>query len=362
MKKIYILLLLAPHVSSTSCMEEKTLSTDLMEKLYNNAADLIKPFEEEHYPTKQFYIENCPRQLHGQKLFFLVDSMKNAKQQGITEDSVGAFAYNHSKSYWSYTEPYIPLVFSCLKRYSLTANATNESLPFDNDIEKTNPNNRLARTLGMVQGPQQYPAYSSLAENLLTLLKQCYTRIDTLTSYVYEDKKIELYDYPSVSYATLQNRFHNEAQYVLENLLNPIWDRSICVKLSGLIQMIDKAKTMNCIQEEKDLGYAMLEFEPTNWLAETSINIKQRISLFCISVANYNTARGKKITPIGEQYTCYGFINNIKFALPDSNTLFDKDTYAFTEFEQLKTDITDLMKSPDEDVQLGVNHFYPPRK
>jgi hypothetical protein len=393
MKKAYIILFLISNILSTSCMdilrrrksrtsnelipikpqqsysaspgkqvvflEEKPSSSTIIpllsnntivEKLYNDVSAFIQI-------NMNGYLLRSD-QLRSKKLSHLITSMNKAQSNGFHEDYMGIFSHNKNCSH-----PQIPLFFGCLKKYRLTTSTTNETLPFYNK-EKAEPlfDNSLAYALGITNSPTQYPAYIHLTHCLSALSLQKIETVTTLASCLYKNQHI-LFKNEAVSYTDLKNDFYNRAYDLLQDGLS--FDvRSKSNDIYNLLHIIEKAKINKDIDQERNLGDGIINTKPKavlDWFIDEDLNsTKNRISLFCIFIEKYNRARGNKKIPTGEQYDCYCLQQKIDLAFPDSfnSTLFDKNIYAFTEFEQLTSDTQKLMNSDDETVQQSVDQIY----
>ena len=304
---------------------------DLMEKLCINACRIFYP------------------QVRNQSLTSLIQKMNSAKTTGITEDIMGNFSCSR---WWGahYKIHHAALLFGCLKKPGQAQY------------------NQLAQDLGIINNSlfQENPTYNHL-KNILKILKtkENFSTIQLLACCLYSNEKTVIEDYFSGSYTNLTEEFHKKASDLF------LYGGSL-QELYNLVQIIDRAKTLRDIQKEKNLGYAILAFEPPiieSFFKQLNVDhsisdIKNRISLLCLLIKKYNQSRGSKTTPTGKQNVCYKLVKDLDLALPDSfnNNLFDQNCYAFEEFEQLKTETATLMNSEEQTVHNCVTIRYPQKK
>jgi hypothetical protein len=314
------------------------------------------------------------------ELVRIIEHMNNARSSNINEDVIGRFAYNKEGFICSVASKYVPLFFTLLKRYTSTTNVTKEPLPFNAATQEltleqvigiSNHTNNKTDILDVYSYLEQSPAFFHLHFALRYLL-QCFAieGVDNFTTYLYGDEKILLEDYEDGSYIDLKNEFYDKAYNVLLHNNN-------AQDIYHLIQIIDKAKTSKNIHQESNLANAILnfDFEPTKTItaqvmrlfeeSHSTINIKNRISVFCSLVAKYNDLRLTKITPTPRQYKAYLLKKQLDIPLPDSvykAHLLDDNSYAFTAFKQLIENTNILIKSDDKNVQKCVAQLYPQKK
>lgn len=343
---------------------------DLMENVYNNAHLFVT------------YQQNAKRHdwmIQNKSLVDLINIMNCSRATGINEDLMGKFA--HKPYVRNAITNYVPLVFSCLKRYTLTVNDTKEDLPFD---FKDYPNQKLAQALNIPykevpkieitnSALEPYPAYAALMINLKKLTSYTDYAIYCTISSLYGDEKILFEGCSPISYSDLTHKFYHEAYSLLIN-------KGTCLDMYNALRIIEKAKTSKAIKKSVDLISDILNFYPTTTVEEffdlftskediiiknrTIFNAKNRMCLFLHLVEKYNDAQANKITPTSQQYYCYDIIKNSDLALPDyfNSTLFNEDYYAFAAFEQLINDTTTLIRADDKDVQQYIDQLYPQKK
>lgn len=339
----------------------------IMEQMYNDAYRVIDYERTTETPDKKTEYKN---------LFFLINSMNNARNYGINEDDMGKFAY---KSYnRDITSKYIPLLFSCLKRYTLTVKETKEDLTsFSNNFYDTKLINifeigdtKIANNEQIIPDTDQsdaalkpYPAYAHLLSKLKILTNASLPTVDELTSCLYISEQTLFNHYSNGDSVDLKNEFYNKAYKLLINNGNTL-------DLYNLLLIIKMTKKLGAIQKESDLGRAILTFDPTETIAGKIVNFfdthyctidtKNRISLFCELIEKYNNAQPHKERPSGRQFFCYNEQKELDLALPDffDSRLFDENIYALDEFGQFRNNVIKLMNSDNHSVQLCVDHVY----
>lgn len=368
----------ATTINTNNILTTTQQNTHLMEQLYNNAYTFV---DYERTTTKI----DVPTE--HKNLYMLINSMNSAKNNGLTEDDMGTFAY---KSYdRDTTSRYIPLLFCCLKRYNLTIKETKENVPvhinaFDKNLTQIF-GIKEERTCTYTSNAEQinaflesYPAYNHLLSKLRILIAtkiKPYTIITetkahtidnfaAFTSCLYAHKQLPSSHYSDGSYVNLRNEFYHKAYDLLIN-------SALLSNMYNLLIMLNKAKKGGDIQKETDLGRAMLNFDPTPetimekitdfWNKKyRAIDTKNRISLLCDLIEKYNNTDPHKQRPANLQWICYDDYKKLDLALPDfpKSTLFDEKQWAFDAFEQLQRNISALIKSDEQTVQLCVNHVY----
>lgn len=373
MKKIYVLLLTTTHIASLFCMYVPhsiwLFSTNqskweplnnIVNSTYNdhqtnkNRKKSLTLIQHKTQIIKQLYSLTCSslakNKLHHTKLIDLISVINDAKKNdSITEDCMQKYAYAQK----NHRRPATVLFFSYLKRYNLTTKNTQECLPRLNEY--------------LVHS--QYPAFYALECNLNQQL-QCnnFRSYYPLFSYIYSDKKTALEDYLDYSYDDLKRTFCDKTDKIFTYNIY-IYD------LFHLINIINSTKTLHPNTKEVDFGYNIIECEQNvvnNFFASLDIisliTTKNRISLLCDLIEQYNKTVKTKKNPTFEQYKAYKEYKSYKtypypentIALPDffDITLLDDNYYAFTELANLINDIKQLKTITDETIQQCVDKLY----
>ena len=246
----------------------------------------------------------------------------------ITEDMMGKRSYTEYTRKEDDISVYLPLFFSCLKRYRLV-------------IEDTT----LTQNYNTVKDGLTYvnAAYNALMIQLKTIIYDSIVdNIKLLNVCLYSDPSILFEGY-------VRNAYINFNIDTIKELYEKAY------KL-----LIDNAKASTSITE-KDIGYRILGYKLMSFDSDyMSLNTRNRIMLFLMLVQEYNEKRGNKITPTGKQYFTYLDQKTLNLALPDTfNTLFfDANYYAFAEFQQLRNNIIKLMLLDFQKVQEKVDEVY----
>jgi hypothetical protein len=340
----------------------KKTNPALMEQLCDNAYQYIDYERTTEKPDWMTSHKN---------LTFLIHNMNIAKEHNLTEDDMGKFAYQSYNR--NATTKYIPLIFALLKRYNCTVNDTKEALPFftidvcDENlsrmfaIESPKNNSNISPKSDKELAP--HPAYLDLVNKLKTLDQQDDTQTH-LTSCLYANDKILFSGYTDGTYTNLLSDFYIKTY-------NMFYGKDLCYRnLYETVLMINKAKKLNAIKKETDLGYTILNYDVTqcsmlekimHWgkKIDFKIDTKNRIALFCKLIEKYNNTETNKKRPTSRQYPCYIRQKNLNLILPSTMTSLDENHYAFTAFGQFAQDCIDLANSQDDQgIQLSVNKVY----
>ncbi len=320
--------------------------------------------------TSQLYISNYSDvSIHNhQELGKLIILMNKAKQYSITEDAVGLFTYQQNDSHASRSRS---LYFNCLKKY----NNAKEELPFNTDDLHINPN--LAHALNIPckyesiedinDKLKSYPAYTNLINKLKKIMHESH---GTLYTCLYSDIQTLFNDYPQYNDVT---NFESCYFYVHGLLRQPwctaysynVWPENIY----NFLNLVEQIKKIERSSDEKEICHKILNFDPTQTGMGTFLNFirtnyataetKNYMALFYTFAEKYNRARGKKITPTYKQYEAYTQQKELDIILPDNfnKTLFAEFVYAFTEFAQLISDVTNLNKISANSLQQYVDQL-----
>ena len=275
--------------------------------------------------------------------------------QHVNLDKMGKYAYERNKEvkeillrYCSNDKKlYIPLVFSCLKRYFNTL----QSLPITSTSTKvkvTDVDNKLLKALNISVEIEVYhgEAYQALKSSLIKLPDVPLESIKMFNQMFYDDAKIlfEKSNASMILHATLLTI--DQAAYLL------LIHNGTTEDLFNLVDMIEKEMTHGIT--EKDIGYKLL----SNTLY--SNEAKNRMALFLHLVKQYRQRRGDRLTPCARQYYTYLKQKKLNILLPDSfnTSFFNTNCYAFDDFKLLRKNTVALMQSDVNSVQTCVNQIY----
>jgi hypothetical protein len=311
----------------------------LIQQLYDTAYSCVDFIYQREDNKKDPELHN-----YDAKVISLVDCMHTAKNNGITEDYMGKYAYQkHTSAFFHVTQSqrYLPLVFSCLKKYMTTNNPTDHS-----------------------QTPHPF---AQKIVNLITTHDQHTLR--KLPDCLYDNQ--DIFPLKDSSYMLIPSfeTFYRNAVIALDpKYISP---SSIHVgNVYNTLQLIEgMKKTYYHFSQDKAVGRMMLirKKQPSmigKLLGYTEedypITTKNIIAAACALVEKYNTARGDKKNPTGNQYCSYYIIINKELALPDdfNLSLFSADHYAFNELSDLSGDLVNLLHASPEDVQKIVDEHY----
>lgn len=344
-------------------------NTTIMQELYEKAARIIAA-EYDGSKYNQWAISHA--------LVNLITTMNNAKNNGISEDLTGEFAYKKKEKWHTYRHhtgwyncvlldvniaPLVPLVFTLLKKYNATIHQTGEQIPL-HFVPYTykNHNTPFFDTTNVGNDIIQYSAFFQFHYTLRRAITEIsFDKIKTFLTYLYENNDISQEGSSDGSYKNLNNEFYTTAyNYLLnEKSLNNLY---------SLLQIISKAKELREIHDENDLVvYINSVNKPTKgqifgWFSSSHSddNVKNRITLLCKEIKKYNKARDYKLTPTIAQYYTYYVKRFINIPLPENtynSAHLDETFYAFEEFEQLRNDTTILIELSADEVNEQYAHF-----
>jgi hypothetical protein len=317
-------------------------------------------------------------------LISLIILMRKAKQNDISEDCMGKFAYDQQGLYYYPT----PLYFNCLKKY----NNTPEELPFN--AHDLHINKNLAQAF-RVQHPYQsiqdinsriasYPAYTHLIATLKkmysydtsTLCTCLYTSSATLSEGYLDYSEITDFDnfyskaYTLQSFGYAAYISYDTSKYMKSHYHDnfiPDYD-----KVYNFINLIARIKAVENALDEKNIFSKILGYDPhKTWkgcflrlqgLDYVDDSTKNKMALFYKLAEQYHRNRGHKKTPTGKQFEAYLSFKGLDIALTDkiNAALFDENEYAFVAFQELVTNIKHILHpdNTDADLQEYVNRYH----
>lgn len=281
-----------------------------------------------------------------------VRTCNDVKKLGITEDHMGLFAsYQDNVSFNQRTS----LFFYFLKHYNKTMATTHEQ-PF----ATWSP---LAKRLAIVP-------YKNNRINPIELLMNDTNQLLS--------KKINYYD-EIVSFLHAKQTFKQLCGKCV--LVGPDWkkkfideafqlfcSKNFCDKVFDIVLMVNKAKELQLMIDESELGYYILSYKPAllDKMAMGSLIVsyesqQKKMALLCSCIKKYNGSRGQKVTPSTQLYHIYKELEPLHILPPDAldKNLLDPNKIAFKEYGELLDDITELKQSYDDAVEDCINVLYP---
>lgn len=322
-----------PLLQTNSLKPDETI----METLYTTASHII--FNEYKYSRKIRQKDQHKRVVQ------LIKDMNNAKGNGINEDLMGEFAYEHADTTFVDDEvlnPLSPIIFILLKKYNEVVQKTGEIVPSFDSPKKAYIT--------------QHPAFFQLIYNVKDAAQELsIDAVKVFMTYLYKNNNILLEDYSNGSYKDFKNEFYANAYDLL------LGGYYTDLNLFHLLQMIEKAKE-DGMHNDDDLIDYMTHFTGSKPTAahfysifdssHNIDNVTKKIVRFCKLIKDYNNARGFKITPTPNQQHAYLVKTALNITLPESlknKDLLDENSYAFIEIENLIIDTNELIKlSADE--------------
>lgn len=373
--------------------EPKECSSHIMQNLYETAYSMV------------YYHQHKEKELsHGSKddlFIYLIHNMNNAKKNGITEDMAGRFAY--TKYDQDDISKYIPLVFSCLKKYMLINLKIHASYSDAENTKKNLYDEKLAQALNITLKDLSTNTIStedSSFINIVNSLKkliECESNINhlkDLTDYLYSDKKLIFIHTIPFDPSIIENFYKTASCLLIDDSSKSTWG-----DVYRITQLIIMAKEKGLIKNENELGYKILTYKSpmesniisntisTLAVSDTFANILQKslsyigieyisskttstellkkncVAIFCKLIEKY-TQTTKKLPPIAH-YLMYNAAKELDVIIfPDhcsdnDNDLLDENVYALNEFKQLIDDTTTLIQSDYRTIQLCVDQLYP---
>ncbi len=168
-----------------------------MQALYNETYSFLKDEKYDRHLNAPIQYNNKQVIKKNSELVNLVTTINSAKKSNITEDGLAIFAYDLLEGMDGYNNQLcIPLFFSCLKRYNLTAKESNECLPdicrlqnnfFHQELSQTfcasrsiciQPQQSIENRFSMKSLLQHYPAlYIKILLHVYIPIKKFYLKI-----------------------------------------------------------------------------------------------------------------------------------------------------------------------------------------
>ena len=303
-------------------LENMTVNENTMTNIYRIAIELVR-YELGKYKST----------INNRNLIRLLYAM-----DGVNEDALGKFAYNKVDEDYKVTY-YIPLVFSCLKRYNQNRS---ESIPPKMDIDE-NLTNAFWRSDFNIN---IYPVYNQLTNDLNVLIYDSgIENIKLLNTCFYVDTEILFKDYITKHVSI------GECYYHICNLLRR---GSNVADLYNVLQMLTWFNSNDILSYKSSFTEKLIDF-----ICQYDVLNKNRIVLLLHLVNQYNHQRGILITPTGKQYYTYVVVNHLTLAFPNTfnSRLYDDQVYAFAAFKQLINNVTNLIISDDASVQCCVDRL-----
>ena len=286
------------------------------------------------------------------------DCRQVKKQYGINEDHLGAYAHKQGVHKAA-------LFFSSLKRYNGTIALDDEkkSRHFGelSDLAKA-----LGLTADMIDKPLPMTmAMKLLVDDICNIEDAKDYSLKELVTLLYSGKKLEQKNYKSIVVDPEWKKSFVSDAFCYH--MGEKGDYSSASTMDSVIEKVHDAQKSGNLTNERDLGFFALRYEPT-WQDGVTMNFfyaihKNRISLLAFLIAQYNNARGLKVTPTSVDIKAYLLAKKLHCAWPTAfdARLLDSQHVAFEEKRELLKNIEFVCNYPNYYVEKYVAALYLPQ-
>lgn len=369
--------------TSIALSQNKHPHRDIIKKLYNTTYTLIATIHNDKFYNQKTGLQQLKDDLSNitnnksfspltNKLIYLVYDVYQAKRMhNLTEEDVINYIYQNAHNEET---SYTILYFRFLEEYMRGIdNKKQLVMPQIFNLLNNRENSKECNTQPLI-------ILANKLYNIIIIPSYDYNKIpchirkqiDTFNSFLHLKLNDSLRDdYFDGSYTHLKNEFYSKIYHVLYKT-NSQCHYAMDKTLYHIIQMVQKAKDKNDIQEEQDLRYSLPESQQTEVSLSTQLSdfftnlldntppslfptdnshFMHQINVFCELLKQYN--QSNKITATPQQYFVYTFKKEYQIPLPNKNVdyLFDENYYAFNEFHYLKEKVKIVRDCRPQDIE-----------